>query len=319
MALPTIILRNTTGSAITLRQLGVVVPAAGTVTVSDFDLTYEILNDPELQVRLDAGDIEVTFQGDVLTTEQSKVKIQPLHGMDILHNFAGTTGPGVTDDDAAGYSVGSFWIDIANDVTYQCLDDTGGAAIWTQLGPTTGATGATGPQGPTGADGATGATGAGATGATGATGSAGATGATGATGAAGATGSSAGAVLAWGNQSVGGTTANRYMDPWGAQNQIAGTDGTTNARHVAPRDGTLRNMFVRHGNPDGNGNTIDYTVRVNGVATSLTVSLASTGSQASDTANTASVTQGDNIDLIVTKAAGIGNSPDGVTVTVEYA
>jgi hypothetical protein len=109
------------------------------------------------------------------------------------------------------------------------------------------------------------------------------------------------------------------MDPWGAQNQIAGTDGTTNARHVAPRDGTLQNMYVRHGNPDGNGNNITYTIRINETTTSVTVTMASTDSQASDLTNTAAVTAGDNIDLEVTKTTNIGNSPDGITVTVEYA
>jgi hypothetical protein len=78
-------------------------------------------------------------------------------------------------------------------------------------------------------------------------------------------------------------------------------------------------MYVRHGNPDGNGNDITYTIRVNGSATSVTVTLASTASQDSDLTNTAAVVGGDNIDLEITKGAGIGNSPDGVTVTVEYA
>jgi hypothetical protein len=109
------------------------------------------------------------------------------------------------------------------------------------------------------------------------------------------------------------------MDPWGAQNQIAGTDGTTNARHVVPRDGTIRNMYVRHGNPDGNGNNVTYTMRVNGSTTLLSVTIASTGSQASDVTNDVAVTAGDNIDLEVTKGANIGNSPDGVTVTAEFA
>jgi hypothetical protein len=124
--------------------------------------------------------------------------------------------------------------------------------------------------------------------------------------------------MAWGNNSVGGTTSTRYLDPWGAQNQIAGTDGTTNPRHVAVRAGTLRNLYARHGNPDGNGNDIVYTVRVNGIATALTVTLASTGSQASDTVNSVAVVAGDNVDVEITKAAGIGNSPDGVTVQAEY-
>jgi hypothetical protein len=331
MALPTIILVNTTGSAIELKQLAVTVPASGSLTVTDFDRPDEILNDDQLQGFLDSGDITVTFNGDALTSEQSKAKIQPITQLDILHNLGATVDPTVSDDDTAGYSVGSVWLNTTAGRGYRCFDDATGAAVWILDAPVTGATGPTGPQGVTGATGATGdtgATGGGATGATGSTGSvgatgpqgatgatgggatgatgavgatgsqgatgsvgatgpqgatgvgatgpegptgsigatgpqgstgagatgptgatgsvgatgsrgatgAGATGATGAAGATGATGSSTGGIIAWGNQSVGGTTANRYMDPWGAQNQIAGTDGTTNARHVAPRD-----------------------------------------------------------------------------------
>ncbi len=128
-----------------------------------------------------------------------------------------------------------------------------------------------------------------------------------------------GSVVGWGNQSVGGTTADRFMDPWGAQNQIAGTDGTTNARTVIPRAGTISNFYVRHGNPDGNGNDIVYTVRINGVSTALTVTLASTGSQASDTVNSVAVAAGDNVDVVVEKAANVGNSPDSITAQMEFA
>lgn len=128
-----------------------------------------------------------------------------------------------------------------------------------------------------------------------------------------------GTILAWGNNSVGGTTSTRYLDPWGAQNQIAGTDGTTNPRHVAVRAGTIRNLFARHGNPDGNGNDITYTVRVDGVPTALTVTLASDGSQVSNSSVSVGVIKGATIDVAITKAAGIGNSPDGVTVQAEFA
>ena len=43
MALPTIILRNTTGADIALVQLAVTVPMGGSVTVSESDLTFEVL------------------------------------------------------------------------------------------------------------------------------------------------------------------------------------------------------------------------------------------------------------------------------------
>ena len=268
MALPTIVLNNTTGSAIELKQLAVIVPGSGSVTVSDYDSPAEVLNDLELQAALDSGDITVTFQGNTLTSEQSKSLIQPISAMDIKHKLDATVNPNpVTDDDVAGYSVGSQWINEATGNVFQCVDCTTGAAVWNFMGPN----------------------------------------------------STTAAMIAWGNNSVGGTTALRYLDPWGAQNQIASTDGTTNPRHVAVRDGFLRFMYVRHGNPDGNGRDVVYTVRVNSVAAALTVTLASTGSQASDLANVVPVSAGDTIDIEITKPNGnIGNSPDGVTVQCEF-
>lgn len=129
-----------------------------------------------------------------------------------------------------------------------------------------------------------------------------------------------GSIIAWGNQSVGGPDSLRYMDPWGAQNQIAGTDGTTNARTVAPRAGTISNLFVRHANPQGNGNDITYTVRINGVLSALAVTLASDASQASNLVDSVAVAQGDNVDIEVSKPnGGVGNSPDGITVQGEFA
>ncbi len=128
-----------------------------------------------------------------------------------------------------------------------------------------------------------------------------------------------GSMLAWGNQSVGGTIALRYLDPWGAQNQIAGTDGTTNARTVVTRGGTIGRLYVRHGNPDGNGNDVTYTVRVNGVTTAIAVTLASTDGQASNLVDNVVVVTGDNVDIEISKpGGGIGNSPDGVTAQVGF-
>jgi len=48
----------------------------------------------------------------------------------LLHNFAGTTAPTVNEDSADGYSVGSRWVDTTNNIKYDCLDNTTGAAIW---------------------------------------------------------------------------------------------------------------------------------------------------------------------------------------------
>jgi len=50
----------------------------------------------------------------------------------------GTQAPTVNNDVDEGYAVGSRWFDITNDKEYVCLDNTDGAAVWTE---TTGAGG----------------------------------------------------------------------------------------------------------------------------------------------------------------------------------
>jgi hypothetical protein len=47
-------------------------------------------------------------------------------------NLAASVAPGATDDSAAGYSVGSRWIDTTADKEYVCLDATASAAVWTE-------------------------------------------------------------------------------------------------------------------------------------------------------------------------------------------
>jgi hypothetical protein len=44
-----------------------------------------------------------------------------------------TVAPGVTDDLAAGYSIGSEWYDTTADRIYKCIDTTNGAAVWKDI------------------------------------------------------------------------------------------------------------------------------------------------------------------------------------------
>lgn len=134
MALPTINLRNTTVSDIVLEQLAITVPGSGNIDASDFNFTYEILNDPELQTHLLSGDIEVTYDLDVLTAAQSRAKILPQHDLDIQHNLSAVVDPGVSDDDVAGYSIGSVWVNTNTDSSFRCVDDSTGAAVWEAAG-----------------------------------------------------------------------------------------------------------------------------------------------------------------------------------------
>lgn len=50
----------------------------------------------------------------------------------IKTNLAATTDPGATDDSAAGYAVGSRWINVTLDKEFVCLDSTATAAVWTE-------------------------------------------------------------------------------------------------------------------------------------------------------------------------------------------
>ena len=46
------------------------------------------------------------------------------------NNFSATAPPSATDDSGAGYSQGSVWRDTVGAITYVCLDDTVGDAVW---------------------------------------------------------------------------------------------------------------------------------------------------------------------------------------------
>jgi len=123
------------------------------------------------------------------------------------------------------------------------------------------------------------------------------------------------AQLLWGDNTVGSTTTTRYLTP-GYDDGLAETIPT---QIRAIRAGTVQNMRVRHNTPGGNGNSIVYTLRVNGVASALSVTLASTASDNSDLASTVAVAAGDLLDIEVTKAAVVGaGGPNNVALTVEF-
>lgn len=127
--------------------------------------------------------------------------------------------------------------------------------------------------------------------------------------------SQGGAVLLWGNSSVASTTTTRYLNPGFSDTGLAPTSAV---QWRTPRAGTAKNLRIRHNTTAGNGNAIVYTVRKNNVATALTVSLASTSSDGSDLVNTVSFATGDLIDIEITKAAGVGASPDDVVAVAEF-
>jgi len=48
------------------------------------------------------------------------------------NNFAAITAPAAANDSTQGYSIGSVWVDTLTDQSYTLVDDTAGAAVWTQ-------------------------------------------------------------------------------------------------------------------------------------------------------------------------------------------
>lgn len=127
------------------------------------------------------------------------------------------------------------------------------------------------------------------------------------------------AILQWGNDSVGNSTASRVLDP-GYENRTAPLSaGTAFIELRVPRAGTLRNLYIYHNNPGGTGAVITYTVYVNGVATAISAGLASTAGSAADTTNSVVVAAGDRVRVEVTKVAAAGGGSRRPEVTLEVA
>lgn len=121
-------------------------------------------------------------------------------------------------------------------------------------------------------------------------------------------------ILGFGASTVNATTTLRYLRVW---NQNAAAQ-TTELVFVAPRDGDLQTLVVKHTSGNGNGNDIVYTVYVNGSPTSITVTIASTSEVAvTDSVNTQAILAGDEIALVATKALAIGSSPSGISAEIE--
>jgi hypothetical protein len=125
------------------------------------------------------------------------------------------------------------------------------------------------------------------------------------------------ALLFFGAQNIAASADTRYITPGSDQGTAPVTD---DFQLPVPRAGTLRRLYVRHNAAIGNGNSVVYAILINGVATGLTVTLA-TGAvgQASDLINTAAVVAGDRVSLRAVKALGIGGGGLNIEASVEIA
>lgn len=120
--------------------------------------------------------------------------------------------------------------------------------------------------------------------------------------------------MLFGAGSVGSSTTPKYLFP-------AYSDSTAQAKPPqfrTSRAGTLRKMRVRQNTPAGNGNAIVYTLRVNGTPSALTVSMLSTANDGSDLVNEVGVAEGDLLDVVITKASSIAQSPSDIVASLEF-
>lgn len=84
-----------------------------------------------------------------------------------------------------------------------------------------------------------------------------------------------------------------------------GVSATENQRQgIIATGGTINNLYVQQQTAPGAGTTRTYTLRVNGADTALTCTVSGTGTTASDTTHSVSVSAGDSVCLGVTETGG---------------
>lgn len=122
-------------------------------------------------------------------------------------------------------------------------------------------------------------------------------------------------VLTFGADSISAGADTRFIPP-GFDSATAPTASV--GAYRAPRSGTMQNMRVRHNAANGNGNSIDYTLRINSVNTLMTATLASGAiGDASDLVNTVAVAAGDLIDVTAVKPLSIGSGNQDTMISME--
>lgn len=119
----------------------------------------------------------------------------------------------------------------------------------------------------------------------------------------------------WGADDVGAAAESRFLTPGHGPAASLTDDFQVPVPFVGAS--SVRCLFVRHNLANGNGNNVDYTVFVNGVATAITVSLA-TGAvgQGSDMVNAVAIVQGDRVSIQATKALAIASGLVSVDVAL---
>ena len=116
----------------------------GVTSQTDFTLSEEPVNKQSLLITIDGirqHTSAYSFVGTTLSFTSAPangVAIEVVYlrdGSTILFNkFDATVAPTVNNDTTEGYTVGSVWVDVTNDIAYTCVDNTDGAAVWSAGG-----------------------------------------------------------------------------------------------------------------------------------------------------------------------------------------
>jgi pectate lyase-like protein len=109
-------------------------------------------------------------------------------------------------------------------------------------------------------------------------------------------------------------TAARFLAPGG---QDLATETTVELQWTAPRVGTIRNLRVNCTAGVGSLN-VTYTVRKNGVNTTLTTTFNNTLTASSDTTHSFTVVAGDLISIQITKVSAPATPQTNIAATVEF-
>lgn len=126
--------------------------------------------------------------------------------------------------------------------------------------------------------------------------------------------STLGTPMIWGDNSIGSSADTRYLTP----GYDGGAAPLTPIYFASPVDGVIRNLTVVHNITGTSPNNIDYSLYVNGVATALTVSLASNASTASNMSVDISVSASDLITIEADKGSSIDNQLEDIVVSILF-
>ena len=126
---------NTTSSTWQFSNDGTTFTDVGSAIASDFVGPGSTTSAVDLNSAEVAGVLPLANGGTgAATAAAARISLGVDIGVDVQaylkNNLAAVTGPTATDDSAAGYAVGSTWVDTAAGESYVAVDVTAGAAVW---------------------------------------------------------------------------------------------------------------------------------------------------------------------------------------------